>query len=92
MGFSPNVVQEAIPQQTILGLVAAGIGISLIHSSVRNLGRSGVVFRDLIEPTPTLETAITWSPKATNLVLPSFVEIVRQTIGVTANVSRNKSP
>ena len=29
-GFSPNIVQEAIPQQTILGLVAAGIGISLI--------------------------------------------------------------
>ena len=77
-GFSPNVVQEAIPQQTILGLVAAGIGISLIHSSVRTLERSRVVFRDLLEQTPTLETAIAWNPDTTNLVLPSFVEIVRQ--------------
>ncbi|MDJ0591684.1 MAG: LysR substrate-binding domain-containing protein [Pleurocapsa sp. MO_226.B13] len=77
-GFSPNVVQETIPQQTILGLVAAGIGISLIHSSVRTLGRHGVVFRDLIEPTPTLETAVAWSPHASNLVLPSFIKIVRQ--------------
>ena len=76
-GFSPNVVQEAIPQQTILGLVAAEIGISLIHSSVRTLGRDGVVFRDLIEPTPTLETAVAWSLNASNLVLPSFLEIVR---------------
>lgn len=80
-GFSPNVVQEAIPQQTILGLVAAGIGISLIHSSVRTLGIiNGVVFRDLIESTPILETAVAWNCHATNPVLPSFVKIVRQKI------------
>ena len=76
-GFSPNVIQEAIPQQTILGLVAAGIGISLIHSSARTLGRSQVIFRDLIESTPILETAVAWNSHATNPVLPSFVEIVR---------------
>ena len=79
-GFSPNIIQEAIPQQTILGLVAAGIGISLIHSSVRTLGRHGVVFQDLIESTPILETAVAWNSQATNPVLPSFVEIVRQTV------------
>ena len=77
-GFSPSIIQEAIPQQTILGLVAAGIGISLIHSSVRTLGRHGVVFRDLIETTPVLETAVVWNSHSTNPVLPSFVEIVRQ--------------
>lgn len=77
-GFSPNVVQEAIPQQTILGLVAAEIGISLIHSSARTLGRPGVVFHNLIEPTPKLETAVVWSPDTTNFILQSFVEIVKQ--------------
>ncbi|MDJ0632827.1 MAG: LysR family transcriptional regulator [Xenococcaceae cyanobacterium MO_188.B29] len=76
-GFSPNVVQEAMPQQTILGLVAAGIGVSLIHSSVQTLGRSGVVFRSLIESTPILETAVAWSPDSTNLVLPFFLNLVR---------------
>lgn len=75
--FSPNIVQEAMPQQTILGLVAAGIGVSLIHSSVQTLGRSGVVFRSLIESTPILETAVAWSPDATNLVLPFFLNVVR---------------
>lgn len=77
-GFSPNVVQEAIPQQTILGLVAAGIGISLIHSSVRTVGRHGVVFKELIEPTPVLETAVAWNPNTTNSVLPPFVKIIRE--------------
>ena len=78
--FSPNIIQEAIPQQTILGLVAAEIGVSLIHSSVRTLGRIGVVFKDLIEPTPILETAVAWNPNTTNLVLPSFIEITRATL------------
>lgn len=77
-GFSPKVVQEAMPQQTILGLVAAGIGVSLIHSSVQTLGRPGVVFRSLIESTPILETAVAWSPDTTNLVLPLFLNVVRE--------------
>ncbi|MEO0835380.1 MAG: hypothetical protein AAFY16_05175 [Cyanobacteria bacterium J06642_3] len=49
----------------------------MIHSSVRTLGRHGVVFRDLIESTPVLETAVAWSPLTTNLVLLSFIEVVR---------------
>ena len=76
-GFSPKIIQEAIPQQTILGLVAAGIGISLIHSSARTLGRSQVVFKDLIEPTPTLETAVAWNRHATNPIISSFIETIQ---------------
>ncbi|MEM7759391.1 MAG: LysR family transcriptional regulator [Cyanobacteria bacterium P01_A01_bin.40] len=85
-GFSPNVVQEAFPQQTILGLVAAGIGISLMHSSVQSLGRSGVVFKNLIEPTPMLETAVAWSSNSTNLALPAFIEIVRRKKAETSDL------
>ena len=77
-GFSPNVVQEAIPQQTILGLVAVGIGVSLIHDSVQALGQAGVIFRGLIEPTPELETAVAWNTNTTNPVLPSFLNVVRE--------------
>jgi DNA-binding transcriptional LysR family regulator len=77
-GFSPHVVQEVIPQQTILGLVAVGIGITLIHASVQALGGPGVVVRRLVEPTPELELAVAWSPDATNPVLPSFVGVVRE--------------
>ncbi|MEM8505398.1 MAG: LysR substrate-binding domain-containing protein [Cyanobacteria bacterium P01_D01_bin.1] len=32
-GFSPNIIQEVFQQRTILGLVAAGLGIAVIHSS-----------------------------------------------------------
>lgn len=61
-GFSPNVVQEVMPQQTIAGLVAAGIGISLLHSSAQEAMYGGVVIKSLIEPTPKLELAVAWHP------------------------------
>ncbi len=79
-GFSPNIVQEAIPQQTILGLVSAGIGISLIHTSVGSLGQSGVVLKNLVEPTPELELAAAWSPDVTNPVLPFFLKVIREVV------------
>lgn len=59
-GFSPRVVQEVIPQQTILGLVSAEIGVSLLHASAEAVAPAGVAIRELLEPTPELELAVAW--------------------------------
>lgn len=76
-GFSPRIVQEVVPQQTILGLVAAEIGVSLLHASAESVAPAGVVLRPLAEPTPELELAVAWNPETTNPVLPAFLAIVR---------------
>ena len=76
-GFSPRVVQEAFPQQTILGLVAADIGISLIHTSAQRIRQQGVVARSLIETSPTLASAIAWHPDTLHPALPHFLNLVR---------------
>lgn len=44
---SPQVVQQAIHQETVLGLVAAGLGISILPESVRRFQMPGVVTRPL---------------------------------------------
>lgn len=77
-GFSPNVVQEVLPQQTILDLVAVGIGITLLHASAQSFGRNEIVSRPIVEPTPELELAIAWHPYTTNPVLPAFLNVVRE--------------
>lgn len=77
-GFSPNIVQETIPQQTILGLVSVGVGIALMPASVRNLGRFGVAFRELAEPAPELELAVAWHPNTMHPALPSLLGIARE--------------
>ncbi|GJG89274.1 LysR family transcriptional regulator [Gemmatimonadetes bacterium T265] len=43
--FSPRVVQEASGWHTIAGLVAAGVGVAFVPTSVAQLRRPGVVFR-----------------------------------------------
>jgi DNA-binding transcriptional LysR family regulator len=77
-GFSPKIVQEVAPQQTILGLVSAAVGISLLHASAQVVAPTGVVIRELLEPTPTLELAIAWHPETTHPVLSAFLAIVQE--------------
>ncbi|WP_233620668.1 LysR substrate-binding domain-containing protein [Amycolatopsis sp. WAC 01416] len=43
-GFTPRVVQRAATVQGLLGLVAAGIGVTRPARSSHSLRRSGVVF------------------------------------------------
>ena len=64
-GFSPKVVQEATPQPTMIGLVAAGIGIAFVSTSLQSISRPGVVYRSLREDMPTMKLAIAWPDPST---------------------------
>ncbi|HEY0463672.1 MAG TPA: LysR substrate-binding domain-containing protein, partial [Polyangiaceae bacterium] len=46
-GFSPRVVQEAA-QLDVVSMVAAGFGVSIMPSSMRNFRRPGLVFRAIV--------------------------------------------
>ncbi len=59
-GFSPTVVQQAAQMQTILSLVAADMGVTVIPKSLENLQRRGVCFRPFAHPTPQAEVCIVW--------------------------------
>ncbi|MEO3871713.1 LysR substrate-binding domain-containing protein [Nonomuraea sp. B12E4] len=44
-GVYPVIAREASPEQTIIALVAAGLGCSVLPEAVRNSGYPGVVYR-----------------------------------------------
>ncbi|KAB0268525.1 hypothetical protein FEZ63_04550 [Microvirga brassicacearum] len=46
--------------QTIINLISADIGMSLVPASLRHLARTGVRYVDLLDSPPRLETGITW--------------------------------
>ncbi len=46
-GFVPNVVQEASEASTLIGLVAAGIGITILPASFDRIQLAGVSYRPL---------------------------------------------
>lgn len=58
-GFSPRVVQRDVwLMQTIVGLVAGGLGVSVVPDSVRRLQRAGAAFLPLSDVSEQAQTAI----------------------------------
>jgi DNA-binding transcriptional LysR family regulator len=58
-GFRPRIVQEARDSATIIGLVAAGVGIAVVPGDTRCIALEGVVYQRLAdaEATSTLHLA-----------------------------------
>lgn len=79
-GFSPTIVQQATQLQTIISLVAGGVGVALVPTSMQNLQRSGVVYRTLQELTPEVEVALAWRQHDPSPVLQKFVEAVHESV------------
>ncbi|WP_029004418.1 LysR family transcriptional regulator [Azorhizobium doebereinerae] len=59
-GFTPDIVQEASSSEGIFGLVAAGAGVSVYASCVRNVQRRGIVIRELEDVSGKLLTCAAW--------------------------------
>ncbi|WP_431820211.1 LysR substrate-binding domain-containing protein [Burkholderia sp. F1] len=76
-GATPRIGQEAIQMQTIVSLVSAGMGVALVPQSLRNLRRTGVVYRPLANGAPVVETGLVWRTGDVSPVLAGFIDIVR---------------
>ena len=46
-GFAPSVTQEALQMDTIVNLVAGGMGVALVSRALSTGSRRGVIFREL---------------------------------------------
>jgi DNA-binding transcriptional LysR family regulator len=79
-GFSPAIVQEA-SGISALGLVAAGLGVTVVAASYQALTLDGVRFVPVIGHQLTLQVA--WAAGNTNTTLPGFLATARQIAGQT---------
>lgn len=68
-GFRPNVVQEAGEMFTILNLVRAGIGVSLVPRSASRMKVPGVEYHELRNPDANWEIGPAWSRNTEKLPL-----------------------
>ncbi len=84
VGFSPKIKNETGLPQTVVGLVAAGIGVSLVWESMRNLRRPGVVYRPFKGDSLRLETAVARDRQNHSTALDAFVEAAIETSSVLA--------
>lgn len=79
-GFSPIIVQEATELHTILGLVAVGIGISLLPASVCLLRSQGVVYRAVSQTGTQASTALAWRQDSRSSVVSTFLDVAQQSL------------
>jgi DNA-binding transcriptional LysR family regulator len=74
-GAAFSVYQEAIQMQTIIGLVATGMGIALVPRSLTNLSREGADYLPLLESPPEIETGLAWRSADLTPTLQRFLDI-----------------
>ncbi len=75
-GFEPKVVHRDASVQVLLGMVAAGVGVTRLARSASSLRRTGVVFVPLAGE--TVSTEMVWLPGNTSPVLPAVRETVAE--------------
>jgi DNA-binding transcriptional LysR family regulator len=78
-GFRPKVAQEAVQMQTIVGLVAAGLGIAIVPASLQNFHRSGVIYRPIQEQIPNTGLYLVWRQHDSSAVPRAFIKLARKT-------------
>jgi DNA-binding transcriptional LysR family regulator len=76
LGIAPNVVQREVwMMQTIIGLVAAGLGVAIVPSSVALQRRDGVAYRPLLQDPGPVEMTIAWRRDGQSAALSEFVRV-----------------
>ncbi len=79
-GFAPTVAHEAGHVLTILGLVGAGLGVSILPACLGGKGADGVVFRPLTDA-PPIQIGIAYRRHETSTMLLALLQVVREVSG-----------
>jgi len=74
-GFTPQVRLETRLQQTILNLVAEGVGVALLPRSMKKARLSGAVFRP-IQDAPLVHQVVAWPKRELNPCLQGFLNLL----------------
>lgn len=76
-GFNPEVTHEADDVIAVLGFVAAGLGVSILPESLRNVRADGIAFRPLHHG-PSVEIGLAYRRDESSRILLSFLEVARE--------------
>ncbi|SFW82259.1 LysR family transcriptional regulator [Amycolatopsis australiensis] len=80
-GFTPRVVQRAATVQGLLGLVAAGVGVTRLTRSSHSLRRTGVTFVPL--ENDIARTELVWLPGNDNPALTTITTVALELAATT---------
>ncbi|KAF0815222.1 Hca operon transcriptional activator HcaR [Andreprevotia sp. IGB-42] len=79
--FTPRIIQHADDIQTVLAVVAAGIGVALLPHRSDHLLRGGVRLLPIDAATARWQVGLAWLPGRTHPALDRFVAMMRERAG-----------
>jgi len=77
-GFIPRITQEAGEASTIIGLVAAGCGISVLPASFDRIRMDGVCYRPIADPQATTSLFLALREDETSPLIRAFVKLAEE--------------
>ncbi|PWF48498.1 LysR family transcriptional regulator [Massilia glaciei] len=77
-GFAPHVAQEAGEASTIIGLVAAGCGVSILPASFERIQMEGVCYRPLTDAGASTSLLLAWRNGEHAPLVDAFVALARE--------------
>ncbi len=92
VGAFPKVAQHAVHLQTIVGLVASGVGIAILPASAERVSREGVVYRALDVPDTTSWMGLAWVEGDESKQVKNFIGTVREAAGGNVSDVPNTDP
>ncbi|WP_027908408.1 LysR family transcriptional regulator [Pseudomonas sp. URMO17WK12:I4] len=79
-GFTPRITQEAHEALTIIGLVAAGLGVSVLPASFRRIRIDGVVFRTLTDADATTAVWLVKRRQERSPLAQAFIDLLTREV------------
>lgn len=75
-GFTPHFAQEAAEVMTIIGLVSAGLGVSVLPASFQRMRIDGVVYRTLLDEDAVTAVWLVQRREQASAMAGAFVELL----------------
>jgi DNA-binding transcriptional LysR family regulator len=80
----PRCIQRVDDVQTVLAIVAAGLGVSLLPLRSADVRSQGVRFVPLQHAAARWQVGLAWRPQPQNAVVERFVEMVQPGLATTS--------
>jgi DNA-binding transcriptional LysR family regulator len=75
-GFAPRIVQEAREATTIIGLVATGMGVSILPASCGHVSVEGVSYVPLADSAAMSEVHVVYREDERSPLVPRFIKLI----------------
>jgi DNA-binding transcriptional LysR family regulator len=85
IGIGLPLQSHPASKQSILGLVAAGFGVTLVLESQAQVAVPGVAYRQILEENAKIDLVIAWAPDAEDATTGCFVSFMRDRALLTAS-------